>query len=164
MQWVYARQLAPRRCRSAGDPGNVVRSRADAIERIKQLAPFNLLDGAWLRNIGRAGPQDEVRALLFSVWMDELGDGDVSMNHCNIYRDLCHSVGYSPAPIDSREFAFDSTILDSAYQVPAFELAISQFTDEYLPEILGMTLQLEWCVLELKPTRDLMEFFGFNTK
>lgn len=145
-----------------GDPGNVVRSHADAVERIKQLAPFNLLDGAWLRNVGRAGPQDEVRALLFSVWMDELGDGDVSMNHCNIYRDLCHSVGYAPPPINSREFAFDPTILDSAYQVPAFELAISQFTDEYFPEIIGMTLQLEWCVLELKPTRDLMEFFGIN--
>lgn len=145
-----------------GDPGNVVQSRADAVERIKQLAPFNLLDGAWLRNVGRAGPQDEVRALLFSVWMDELGDGDVSMHHCNIYRDLCHSVGYAPPPITSREFAFDPTFLDSAFQVPAFELAISQFTEEYLPEILGMTLQLEWCVLELKPTRDLMEFFGIS--
>jgi hypothetical protein len=145
-----------------GDPGNIVRSRDDAIERIKQLAPFNLLDGAWLRNVGRAGPQDEVRALLFSVWMDELGDGDVSMHHCNIYRDLCHSVGYAPPPITSREFAFDPTFLDSAFQVPAFELAISQFTEEYFPELIGMTLQLEWCVLELKPTRDLMEFFGIN--
>ena len=35
-----------------------------AVERIKQLAPFNLLDGAWLRNIGCAGPQDQVHALL----------------------------------------------------------------------------------------------------
>ncbi|WP_315805403.1 LodA/GoxA family CTQ-dependent oxidase [Bradyrhizobium sp. SZCCHNS3002] len=145
-----------------GDPGNTVRSRADAVERIKQLAPFNLLDGAWLRYIGRAGPQDEVRALLFSVWMDELGDGDVSMHHCNIYRDLCRSVGYAPPPINSQEFAFDPTFLDSAFQVPAFELAISQFTEEYIPEIIGMTLQLEWCVLELKPTRDIMEFFGIN--
>jgi hypothetical protein len=145
-----------------GDPDNVVRTRTDAVERIKQLAPFNLLDGAWLRNIGRAGPQDEVGALLFSVWMDELGAGDVSMHHCNIYRDLCHSVGYAPPPINSREFAFDPSLLDSAFQVPAFELAISQFTDEYIPELIGMTLQLEWCVLELKPTRDLMEFFGFS--
>jgi hypothetical protein len=145
-----------------GDPRNIVRSRADAVERIKQLAPFNLLDGAWLRNIGRAGPQDQVRALLFSVWMDELGDGDISMNHCNIYRELCHSIGYAPPPINSREFAFDPTFLDSAFQVPAFELAISQFTEEYVPEIIGMTLQLEWNVLELKPTRDLMQFFGIS--
>jgi hypothetical protein len=145
-----------------GDPTGVVRSRADAIERIKQFAPFNLLDGAWLRNVGRAGPQDEVRAFLFSVWMDELGGGDVAMHHCNIYRDLCHSVGYTPPPINSPEFAFDPTLLDSAFDVPAFELAISQFTDEYFPEIIGMTLQLEWGVLELKPTRDLMEFYGVD--
>ena len=120
------------------------------------------LYGAWLRNIGRAGPQDEVHALLFSVWMDELGGADVAMHHCNIYRDLCHSVGYAPPPIDSRDFAFDQTLLASAYEVPAFELAISQFTDEYLPEIIGMTLQLEWGVLELKPTRDVMSFWGIN--
>lgn len=145
-----------------GDPTGLLRSRDDAIERIKQLAPFNLLDGAWLRNIARAGPQDEVRAMLFSVWMDELGDGDVSMHHCNIYRDLCHSVGYHPQPIDSEAFAFDQTFLDSAFVLPAFELAISQFTEDFFPEIIGMTLQLEWGVLDLKHTRDSMEFFGIN--
>src|SRR5215469_11080881 len=61
--------------------------------RTKQLAPFNLTDGAWLRNIGTTGPIDNVRALLYSVAMDELGDGEVSQNHCNLYRDLCHQVG-----------------------------------------------------------------------
>jgi hypothetical protein len=27
--------------------------------------------------------------------MDEMGDGDVSHNHCNLYRDLCHEVGFT---------------------------------------------------------------------
>ena len=96
--------------------------------RIIHLAPFNLIDGAWLRHIGVTGPIDETRSLLFSVSMDELGDGDVSMNHCNIYRDLCHSVGYYPTDIYSSDFAFDPRFLDSAFTVPAFGLAISQFT------------------------------------
>lgn len=137
-------------------------SRASMITRIMQLAPFNLTDGAWLRNIGATGPIDEVRSLLYSISMDELGDGDVSRNHCNIYRDLCHSVGYYPLPLNSREFAFDPALLQSAFTVPAFELAISQFSEEFYPELLGMTVQLEWEVVDLKPTRDLMEYFGID--
>src|SRR5262249_12036518 len=146
---------------AASDPaGQVYQTREDIVTRIIQFAPFNLTDGAWLRNIGRTGPLDDVRGLLYSICMDELGDGEISKNHCNIYRDLCHSVGYYPPPIESREFAFDRRFLDSAFLIPAFELAISQFTEEYYPEILGMTLQLEWEVVELKPTRDLLEYFG----
>jgi L-Lysine epsilon oxidase N-terminal/L-lysine epsilon oxidase C-terminal domain/Iron-containing redox enzyme len=143
-------------------PNQYIRTREDIITRIIQWAPFNLVDGAWLRNIGRTGPMDEVRALLYSICMDEMGDGDISMNHCNIYKDLCHSVGYYPPPIESYEFAFDSQFLDSAFLIPAFQLAISQFTEDYYPEIIGMTLQLEWEVVELKPTRDLLEYFRVN--
>ncbi len=128
----------------------------------KQWAPFNLIDGAWLRNIGGTGPIDEVRALLYSVSMDELGDGVVSMNHCNIYRDLCHSIGYYPQPIEAREFAYDDYFLDSAFTVPAFQLAISDATEEYYPELIGMTLMLEWEVVQLKQTRDSMIFTGLD--
>ena len=147
------------------DPANdpLFRTYDSMVTRIIQLAPFNLIDGAWLRNIGVTGPIDEVRALLYSVSMDELGDGDVSRNHCNIYLDLCHSVGYYPAPLESREFAYDPGLLQSSFTVPAFELAISQFSEQYYPELLGMTLQLEWEVVDLKPTRDLMDYFGINS-
>lgn len=127
-----------------------------------QWAPFNLIDGAWLRNVGSVGPMDEVQSLLFSVSMDERGDGVVSMNHCNIYRDLCHSIGYYPQPTDSREFAFDPQFLDSAFTVPAFQLAISEFTEGYFPELLGMTLMLEWEVVQLKQTRDSMIYTGLD--
>jgi hypothetical protein len=138
-------------------------TRADMITRIIQFAPLNLMDGAWLRNIGQAGPMDEVRSLLYSVLMDELGDGDISKNHCNIYLDLCHSVGFYPAPVNTPEFAFDPQFLRSAFTVPAFELAISQFSQDYYPELLGMTVQLEWEVVDLKPTRDLLDFFGIDS-
>ncbi|MDQ1742708.1 MAG: hypothetical protein QOE23_1047 [Pseudonocardiales bacterium] len=138
-------------------------TRASMITRIIQFAPFNLLDGAWLRNIGETGPMDEVRSLLYSVSMDELGDGDISKNHCNIYLDLCHSVGYYPPPVNTPEFAFDPQFLQSAFTLPAFELAISQFSQDYYPELLGMTLQLEWEVVDLKPTRDLLDFFGIDS-
>ncbi|HET7499716.1 MAG TPA: LodA/GoxA family CTQ-dependent oxidase, partial [Kofleriaceae bacterium] len=141
----------------------VIKTREAMIERTRQLAPFNLTDGAWLRNIGMTGPIDEVRSLLYSVAMDEMGGGEVSHNHCNIYLDLCHSMGLYFPPLSSREFAADPKFLDSAFTVPTFELAISQFTNSYYPEIMGMTLQLEWSVVDLKPTRDLLVHFGFDS-
>ncbi|HTZ45016.1 MAG TPA: LodA/GoxA family CTQ-dependent oxidase [Jatrophihabitans sp.] len=145
-------------------PKNTIfNTRERIITRIIQFAPFNLTDGAWLRNIGETGPMDEVRSLLYSILMDELGDGDIAKNHCNIYLDLCHSVGYYPPPVDSIEFAQDPQILQSAFTVPAFELAISQFSQDYFPELLGMSLQLEWEVVDLKPTRDLLDYFGIDS-
>ena len=143
-------------------PQNPFQTYAGAMARIVQFSPFNMTDGCWLRHIGQPGPMDEVRTLLFSIYMDELGNGDFSLNHCNIYQDLCHSVGFIPAPINSREFAFDSHLLDSAFTVPAFELAVSQFTDDFYPEIMGMTLFLEWGVVDTKSTRDVMKHFGID--
>ena len=149
---------------SDGDPANdpVFRTREDLVQRIRQLAPFNLTDGCWLRNIGQTGPMDDVRALLFSVLMDELGNGEVAKNHCNIYRDLCHSVGLYLPDVRSADFAYDPAFLDSAFTMPAFELAISQYSDEYFPELLGMTLYLEWGVVDSKGTRNLFEYLGVD--
>jgi len=145
----------------ATDP--LFKNRDDVVERIIQLAPFDLTDGAWLRNINTAGPVDEVRTLLFSIEQDERGDGDIWKNHCNIYLDLCHDAGFYPYPVESLDFAMDPRFVDSSFSVSSFELAISQFTESYFPEIMGMTLQLEWGVLELKNTQKLMDYYGFNS-
>jgi hypothetical protein len=145
----------------ATDP--IYTSRKDCIQRVISLAPFNLTDGGWLRHIDKAGPTDQVQSFLSSIFQDERGNGDPSMNHCNIYLDLCHSVGFYPKPVDSEAFAQDPIFMDSGFTVPAFELAISQFTESYYPEILGMTLQLEWEVIELKSTIELFRYYGLNT-
>jgi hypothetical protein len=149
---------------STYDPGTdpTFRSRADVEERIRQFAPFNMSDGSWLRNVTRVGPFDETRALLFSVLMDEMGDGEVSHNHSNIYRDLCHTIGFYPADCTSEDFPYDPMFLDSAFDVPTFELAISQFSEEYYPELLGMTLQLELGIVEAKNTIALMKYYGLD--
>ena len=139
------------------------KTRDDMLERIRQFAPLNQLDGAWVRNVARAGPIDEVAALLFSVWMDEVGDGDPNQNHANVYGNLLEQVGIHLPPINTADYAYDSRFLDSAYTVPMFELAISQFTDTFYPEILGMTLQLEWEVLALWPTVKLLRHFGIDS-
>lgn len=145
----------------ATDP--VFRNRQSMITYFIQMAPFNLTDGAWLRRIDKAGPSDDVQSLLSSIWQDERGNGNPFMNHCNIYLDLLHSIGYYPKDVESEAFSQDPDFFDSAFSVPAFELAISQFTESYMPEIMGMSLYLEWSVNDLKNTIKQMEYYGFNT-
>ena len=132
------------------------------IERLVQMTPFNQVDGAWLRNVGRLGPIDEVHSLLFHIWMDELGDGDPKLNHSNIYTDLLHSVGVYPDPVASRAYIENERIVDSAFTSPLFQLVIAEFSEDYLPEILGMTLYLEWAVIAVKPQVAIMESLGVD--
>jgi hypothetical protein len=134
------------------------------VSRILQLAPFNQLDGAWLRYATDAGPIGDINSLLFDIWSDETGNGDPSLNHANLYTALMNSVGiYLPA-LRSRDYADNPAILDSAYTNPLFELLISQFSRDYFPEILGMTLQLEWEVLGLWPGVKRLEAKNFNAQ
>jgi hypothetical protein len=135
----------------------------DVVERIRQFAPFNQLDGTWLRNIAPGGPLDVVRSLLFSIWMDEAGDGKPEWNHANLYTTLMRSVGIYPPPVNSLEYANSPDFLDSAFVQPALMLVLSQFTEDYLPEIIGYTLNIEWQVLELWPTVKLFEYYKIDS-
>lgn len=141
----------------------VFTSRARVLERVRQFAPFNQTDGAWLHNISRVGPVDEVIALLFSVWADEIGNGDASLNHANLYTDLLRQNGVYLPEVTSLEYARDPRFLTSAFTVPVFQLSVAQFSEEFLPELLGMTLQLEWEVVGIKRTMKLLEHWGFDT-
>jgi hypothetical protein len=160
---IYATLQAGAEQDPFADPSNPFQSYDDMVERIRQFAPLNQLDGAWVRNVAKAGPITEVGALLFSVWMDEVGDGNPNQNHANVYTNLTEKVGLHLPPINTRDYAYNPEMLDSAYTVPMFELAISQFTEAFYPEILGMTLQLEWEVLGLWPTVKLLRHFGIDS-
>lgn len=117
-------------------------------ERLFQRAPFNLTDGAWLQNIIRAGPMDEIRSRLFAIWSDEVGNGVVSQSHANVYETLLRSLNIYLPPITSPEF-IEEDFLPSAFTAAVFQMAVGQFPEDYFPELLGMTLFLEW---EATPT------------
>src|SRR5206468_3574092 len=56
-----------------GDGEPLFRTGLQIVERIRQLAPFNQLDGSWLEKIAHAGPSDEIQGFLFEIWSDEVG-------------------------------------------------------------------------------------------
>jgi hypothetical protein len=139
-----------------------MRTRDDVIEWIFQMAPFNQTDGAWLRNIAPVGPIDEVRSLLFAIWIDELGSGDPKLNHPNMYTELLRSVGINLPDIRSKAYADNPDLLDSAFTLPLFQLVVAEFPNVYFPELLGMTMYLEWSSVELKNMVRLNEYFGLD--
>jgi hypothetical protein len=137
-------------------------TREDVIERIRQFAPLNQTDGAWLRNVEKIRPQTEVTELLSRIWRDEIGGGDLERNHAEIYTRLMRSVGLDPAPVASAAYAQDPALLDSAFTVPLLQYVASEFTEDFLPEILGMTLHFEWESVGLKTNVELFRRDGID--
>lgn len=136
----------------------------EAIDRgLIRNAPFNQCDGAWLRNISAAGPGDDVRALLFQVWSDEIGNGNPLLHHGNLYTNLLASRGIHMNALSTRAYADDPGIPESSFVNPVFQLAISQNTDRYFPELMGMTLFLEWEVLSLVQGIRLYDYLGLDS-
>jgi Iron-containing redox enzyme len=131
-------------------------------ERIFQLAPFNLVDGAWLQRIMSAGPSDQVQSNLFSIWNDEGGNGEVTQNHSNVYSTLLQSLNHYLPPVTSREFIKED-FLPGAFTGGVFQLAVGQFPQRFFPELLGMTLYLEWeATPTLTPAARMLEGRGIN--
>ena len=111
---------------------------------IRQFAPAILVDGCWLQHMGEAADQDDrVRRLLFRIYADELGCGEVRRNHPNVYRDLLGSLAIDLPPVDSEAFARHPGFLDAAFDLPVYLLGISLFPRSFKPEILGLNLAIE---------------------
>ena len=137
-------------------------TREQQILQLLQMAPFNQLDGAWLRRAVPDGPVDDVGELLAHIRQDELGDGVTAENHANVYTGTLKSLNIYLSDLHTRAYAQDQRFLDAAFTQPCFLLAVSQFDDEFLPEILGMTLYLEWSSIGLQATVNTLNAFGID--
>jgi Iron-containing redox enzyme len=146
------------------NPWEIDEARSDLLVQRVKSAPFNQNDGGWLRYIANAGPSDEVRGLLFDVWSDEFGNGNPALHHGNLFTTLLRSLNITLPEVTSREYADYQGFSDSDFASPVFQFAISQNADRYFPEIVGMTLFLEWEVLQLGGTIKRMDYHGINSQ
>lgn len=146
---------------ATGEGEPVFRTPTQIVERIRQLAPFNQLDGSWLERIAKSGPIDEVRSFLFEIWSDEIGNGDPAQNHANVYTNLMQTAGIYLPPLNSRAYADHPDLWDSSFSSPAYQSSAALFPENYYPELLGMTLYLEWEAVYLPAMVKLYEFHGY---
>ncbi|MBV8843931.1 MAG: LodA/GoxA family CTQ-dependent oxidase [Bryobacterales bacterium] len=123
-------------------------------ERFRQMAPLNLTDGAWLQNTVTAGTMDGVKSRLAAIWFDEAGNGRAELNHSNVYDTLLRSLNIYMPPVTSRDF-IEQDFVPSAFESPVFQLCVGLFPQRFLPELLGLTLYVEW---EATPTMEPIAF------
>jgi hypothetical protein len=144
-----------------GGGESLFRTPAHVRERIRQLAPFNQLDGSWLERIAKAGPISDIQSFLFEIWSDEIGNGDPAQNHANVYTDLMRNAGIYLPPINSEAYAHHPDLWAASFQSPVYQSSAALFPETFYPELLGMTLYLEWEAVYLPAMVKLYEYYGY---
>jgi len=111
---------------------------------IEQIAPMILIDGVWLQNsLSLHNVSPEISEILFSIYCDEIGSGQLQKNHCYIFQQLLDSLSISVPPVHCAEFIKHSEFIDSAFDLPVYMLALSCFSTKFLPELLGLNMAIE---------------------
>jgi len=145
-------------------PWELDEARADIVNDRVHSGPYNQNDGAWLRFIANTGNLDDVRGFLFDVWSDEFGNGNPTLHHGNLFTTFLRGLNIMLPDVASRAYADHPKFNDGDFASPVFQLAISQNSDRYYPELIGMTLFLEWEVLELASTIKKLDYHGIDSQ
>ncbi|MFB6845263.1 iron-containing redox enzyme family protein [Streptomyces sp. NPDC056373] len=141
-------------------------TREQVIDETLQLAPLTLIDGSWLQGFTDAGLATTRYGFpLFETYWDELGNGDIELNHPKIYRDVLREMGIELAPTGSREFAYDARFREESLERPVYWLCLGKLPHTFMPEILGMNLAMELSGVggSYRTARRFLKHYGFST-
>ncbi|KAI9015450.1 hypothetical protein DFJ74DRAFT_731860 [Hyaloraphidium curvatum] len=132
---------------------------------LANIAPTKLVDGSWLQHAHKVSVPEELRrfhAMLFRVFVDELGEGQIKQNHITSFRETLGSVGLHMPPIQSRAFVDQTCLLDSAFDCGLVQLCVSLFPESRLPEIIGYNWGYEQLPLHLMISANELESLGID--
>ncbi len=111
---------------------------------LEQIAPVILIDGCWLQNsLALKNVNPDICDILFKIYCDEIGNGRLEQNHPYIFQQLLESLSIQLPPVHSEAFVKHSGFIDSAFDLPVYMLALSSFSVEFLPELLGLNMAIE---------------------
>lgn len=127
-------------CRALGEiPG-----RDEVVFGQKLSALGNLIDGAWAHRIGNLGRFDRPSdGLLFGIYADEMGRGDLRKNHITVIHQVLCSLGLELPHIRDAKFLEQDELLDELYGYTLYQLCLALFPDSFYNEILGYNLGIE---------------------
>jgi hypothetical protein len=121
-----------------------VPSREDLIGSTVQLAPLTLIDGSWLQGFTDYGhASSEIGHFLFETFWDELGNGELRLNHPLLYREVLDEMDVHLPPTASPEFVRWPGFGDASFELPVYWLSIGRFPQTFTPEVLGLNLAME---------------------
>lgn len=119
-------------------------SKAAYVWGIEQIAPMILIDGCWLqRCLQLQSKYPEISHLLFIIYCDEIGNGQLKHNHPFVFQKLLGKLSISVPPAHSRAFVKNTRFINSAFDLPCFMLGLSLNPERFLAELLGLNLAIE---------------------
>ncbi|MER5627530.1 iron-containing redox enzyme family protein [Streptosporangium sp. NPDC002544] len=142
-------------------------TREQLIRSTLQLAPLIMIDGGWLQGFTDYRlASSEAGQFLFRTYWDELGNGDIDLNHPRIYRALLAEMGYDLPDTASPEFAAWPGFDDRSFALPVYWLSIARFPRTFHPEILGLNLAMELSGVggSYRTARTALREYGFSTQ
>lgn len=118
--------------------------REAVVDDTVQTAPLTLIDGSWLQGFTDYElASSDIGHSLFATYWDELGNGEASLNHPLIYREILKEMDVDLPPTASPEFASWPGFRDESFELPVYWLCIGRFPCTFLPEVLGLNLAME---------------------
>ncbi|MGY4495407.1 iron-containing redox enzyme family protein [Pseudomonas sp. TE3610] len=145
---------------------DIEKSREQVIDEAVSLCPMIFVDGAWLQHWCAPGLLDSpTGSLLYQIYSDEIGNGDIRQNHANIYRQLMTAMGVELPDFEQQAFVDWEGFDDDDFDVPTFWLSLSLFPRHFLPETLGLNLAMEMSGVggAYRQARDELRHYGFPT-
>ncbi|WP_329201369.1 iron-containing redox enzyme family protein [Streptomyces sp. NBC_01435] len=119
-------------------------SRETVVDDAVQTALLTLIDGSWLQGFTDYElASSEIGHSLFATYWDELGNGEATLNHPLIYREVLKEMDVDLPPTASQEFASWPGFRDASFELPVYWLCVGRFPRTFLPEVLGLNLAME---------------------
>jgi hypothetical protein len=146
-------------------PAEKMPLKAVLVIRHKMLALGNLIDGTWIHGICKVAQYDNAAANhVFGIYADEMGYGDMRLNHIMVMRRALDSMQIELPEMATREYTYDGSVPEKSFAFLAYELAISCFPHTFFAETLGLNLAIEMYGLgsfRLEEIRQL-NHYGFD--
>ncbi|OJI96678.1 hypothetical protein ASPVEDRAFT_121146 [Aspergillus versicolor CBS 583.65] len=149
--------------RKLGGPRELFENKHKAEERLREMAPLKLVDGAWLGHFNKITMPFALRSIVKQAWQvftEELGNGNAEQHHVKIFEDLLGAFEPDlPSPTTK-------AILHPRYRLgnlkywraAVAQLLISLFPHEFVPEILGFNMHFEALQLDtMQAAKELPE-------
>ena len=111
---------------------------------LEQVAPMILIDGCWLqKSLSIQNVNSDISKILFSIYCDELGNGNFDQSHPVIFQQLLDSLSIKVPSVYSPKFIEHSGFIKSAFDLPVYMMGLSHFSVDFLPELLGLNMAIE---------------------
>ncbi|MGR4880850.1 iron-containing redox enzyme family protein [Streptomyces sp. LARHCF249] len=104
----------------------------------------SLIDGTWAQRIGNLGRNHrQSDHMLFSIYADEMGRGDLDKNHITLIHQVLASMDIHLPHIRQDEFLEQGDLPDGLYGFSIHQVCLALFPDTLYNEILGYNLGIE---------------------